>query len=759
MSFKLYILIPILLRCFLNVARSSILNDSSYGYLLPSPLEVAVWWCKATWKVGRERPLPQATTDAILIEAARNESFQIILNPTLTLSNVTAWASDLIHQEFPSHCIPATNVDVLYVDYVPVDTPSDSYCTPWNYPDPIIPFTSMALPNPVLHYPGSNQPLWVTIYIPKHALPGYYRGNIFLSASPLLNPISIPVMVRVFRFGLPDTTHTRTAYYVDVDTNGAPWHKLTSLEQKRIVWDMYMENYRRHRVSPYSPHLYAQITWTQNVDDFQMDFTAFDQAMERYLDEFGPFCLMWHKSPPIPQNLGEYAAFTPEYRQLFSRLMDKIMQHLREMGWQDKAYCYVVDKPRDTAKFQYLVDAGTTLLECAPGLPRLAAFVTAPPSEFYTLLTNMVDIWVPVSSLVLDSRFENQKGLGKEVWWYVCVGPASPYPNYYIDQPAIHHRIRFWMCEKYNIEGDLYYAVNQWSGRNPWTQTRTWDWSNANGDGTLIYPPTREPPTGPLLSPPINSIRFELIREGLEDLEYFWLLKELIAKRELELGPNHWLVVQARSIRENALALITNLHDLYQARRALAQSIEDLDTGAPWFIRHPSSRAASLGQTIKLYSEALGWPPPRYQWQRNGIDLPGETNAVLTITNLGPQELGDYRVIACNEIGCATNSLARVRGRWLSTPQILTEPQNQVKYEGTYAVLSVTTVSTNPCFYQWFKDGFPLTGPYSTNSVLLLTNLTWQHSGCYTVLVSNAAGTAIAGPAKLIVLWSKKKQT
>jgi len=733
--------------------------------MLPSPPEVAVWWCEATWKVGRERALPQATNEAVQIEAARNEyePFQLVLRAEIILSNVTVSVTDFVRQgDSPNGKIAATNVDVCIVEYVPVVQPSDSYCQPGNYPDPILPLTTT-----VDIWPGTNQPFWFTLYVPKDAPPGIYRGEVQFSSTSLSSSFTVPVQLRVFCFGLSDVTHTRTAYYVDVDRNGAAWHQLSTLEQKRYVWDLYMQNHRRHRVNPYSPHFYAQIAWTLTGTDFSVNFTDFDEAMQRYLDEFdfNAFGLFGHKCQPIPTSLGGFPAFSPEYRQLFSRLMDKIMNHLREMGWSDKAYCYLIDEP-NLEKYPYLLEGGNALQECAPGLPRLATILSYPPDEIDPLLNGLVDIWVPLLPLAGNQRFLGRKIYGEEVWWYVCAGPASPYPNFYIDQPAVAHRIRFWMGEKYGIGGDLYYAVNQWTGRNPWTQTRTWDWSAANGDGTLVYPPTKEPPTEPVLAPPINSVRFELTREALEDLEYFWLSKELVSAREPELGSDHWLLAQARSARQNALGLITNLTSysmrpgaLYEARRGLAETIEPLYTGAPWFVRQPVSRGVSFGQTTSLYSEALGWPPPLYQWQRNGIELPGATNAALTITNIGEAELGDYTVVAWNELGRATSAVARVRGRWLESPQIVAEPRSAVKYEGDYAVFSVTAVSTNPCTYQWFKDGTPLDGPYSTNSVLLITNLSWQHNGYYTVLVSNAFGATTAGPARLVVLCDQQGKT
>jgi len=52
--------------------------------------------------------------------------------------------------------------------------------------------------------------------------------------------------------------------------------------------------------------------------------------------------------------------------------------------------------------------------------------------------------------------------------------------------------------------------------------------------------------------------------------------------------------------------------------------------------------------------EANGARPLHYQWQRNGVDLPGKTNAVLQLTSLVPGDAGDYSVIVSNGVGAAT---------------------------------------------------------------------------------------------------------
>ena len=68
-----------------------------------------------------------------------------------------------------------------------------------------------------------------------------------------------------------------------------------------------------------------------------------------------------------------------------------------------------------------------------------------------------------------------------------------------------------------------------------------------NGDGRFLYPPRRDPETSvePNRDAPINSMRWENLRDGMEDYEYFWLLQQAIQQAETA-HPQSGLLKQAR---------------------------------------------------------------------------------------------------------------------------------------------------------------------------------------------------------------------
>ncbi len=61
-----------------------------------------------------------------------------------------------------------------------------------------------------------------------------------------------------------------------------------------------------------------------------------------------------------------------------------------------------------------------------------------------------------------------------------------------------------------------------------------------NGDGRFIYPPESAAdahPAEPVLEGPVESIRWEMLRDGIEDYEYLAILSRLIETKKDKLTP------------------------------------------------------------------------------------------------------------------------------------------------------------------------------------------------------------------------------
>jgi hypothetical protein len=574
-------------------------ETSGFGYLLSSQPDMKVWWVEATYKVFRDTGIPsEGTNMPIRIEAAGNEyePFQIVLSPERSFEGSLRLRLGRFEPSSPK--APIWD-EIALVEYVPVRVPTDWLGGTGEYPDPLVPLWRRdrdkdfgESPEVSLRVSGKagNQPIWITAYLPRGIRSGIYRSSIsieLMEGDGKGSGLLIPVELRAFGFDLPDAVSLRTAYGIGIDND---WHRLRGREQVEEVWDLYMRTCRRYHISPYSPDSYARIRWEMEppseqgeAPNFRYDFSDFDRAMGRYLDEFK---FNGFNFVILPEELGGQKRFSEGYISLYKKLMAPIIEHLKERGWLEKAYCYWVDEPSPEI-YPDVKRGMEAIKEACPGVRRLLTInhETAPSPTFY----GFVDIWVPIFHLFDPEKARERKLLGEEVWWYVCTGPKAPYPNNFIDHPAITHRIRYWMAGKWDLDGDLYWSMTYYRGKgwrpwNPWedAQSETPEggyWGN--GDGRLLYPPTKIPPkegSDPVIAPPIPSIRLALISEGIEDFEYISILKKLIGSGKGSEKARNALKALDRLIRSQT-EYETNPKELYLERRRIAEAIEELIEG------------------------------------------------------------------------------------------------------------------------------------------------------------------------------------
>ncbi len=142
---------------------------------------------------------------------------------------------------------------------------------------------------------------------------------------------------------------------------------------------------------------------------------------------------------------------------------------------------------------------------------------------------------------------------------------------------------------------------------------------------------------------------------------------------------------------------------------------DDVDLGAD--ITKCQNDVVTLDGTV---ANATG-----YQWQLNGIDIPGATNPTLDVT-----DAGTYTVLV--DIGvCSTSDNVLVTN--IAAPTV-TLPPDYHFCEGNTQTLTVdVSPNTGQETYQWYKDGNPIAN--ATTDHIEVTD-----SGTYSVEVTNSTG-------------------
>jgi hypothetical protein len=562
--------------------------------------DMAVWWCPATWKIAPRRRAPEKAVAAATLSAARDdhEAVQIVVRPGYPLKGLTATAAALAGPDGAT--IPAENVKILRVYYHFVEHPTDATGVRDRWPDALPPLTG-----PIDVAGGDNQPLWVLVHVPRDAKPGDYTGQVSLAAEGF--SATVPLRLHVWNFVLPERNHLSTAFGFSPGL-AFRYHGVKSEADKRRLLDLYFQSFAEHRISPYDPvpmdPIGVKFLPEATPPRAELDFTTFDAAMARAIEKyhFTGYRVPIHgmgggtfhsRSEPDINGLGEA---TPQYQAMFSSCVKQLEDHLKAKGWLDMAYVYWFDEP-DPKDYAFVTSGMQRLKKYAPGLSRM---LTEQPNDDL----DAVDIWCPITPNFDAAAAERRRAHGERFWWYVCTGPKAPFCTLFIDHPATELRVWHWQTWQRGIVGTLVWETNYWTSsaafpdkpQNPYEDPMGYvsGYSTptgakhywGNGDGRFIYPPLAAATPGtssePVLEGPVSSIRWEMLREGVEDYEYLYLLRQRLDKRRDKLPAEEVSRIEAllkvpESITKDMTTFTTDPAPIHARRAAVAEAIERLE--------------------------------------------------------------------------------------------------------------------------------------------------------------------------------------
>lgn len=169
----------------------------------------------------------------------------------------------------------------------------------------------------------------------------------------------------------------------------------------------------------------------------------------------------------------------------------------------------------------------------------------------------------------------------------------------------------------------------------------------------------------------------------------------------------------------------------------------------PVIAAQPLSQTISVNQPVTFSVGLTGTLPFSYQWRFNGTNLPGATNATLTIPTVVPASAGGYSVLVGDALGIVASEVATLTVDTSGTPFIVTPPQSQTVQQGTAVLFNVGAVGASPLSYQWRKNGTNLVG--QNFSFLALGSTTTNDNGSYAVVVTNVFGAVTSAPAVLAI--------
>jgi hypothetical protein len=275
--------------------------------------------------------------------------------------------------------------------------------------------------------------------------------------------------------------------------------------------------------------------------------------------------------------------FSPGFNKKVGSYLKSIDSYFTENGWRDRLeFNSPIDEPNSAGDYEDTRRWAALVHEAVPGIPFLATESPVTDNPDWGTLTGYVNNFCVHGNSLNDPKVKQaireEQTKGGEVTWYISCDQTYPQPNYFIDAPALDPVMVPWITFRYGMNGILYWATNFWNQTpDPWLDPVTFisgfacsDGYVLNGEGSLIYPGDHAMRyTGqPNVDGPVSSIRFELLREGIEDYEYLWMLTDK--------GDGDFAEQLVRDLVIDVSAFSRNLEELYLTRKAMARRLEEL---------------------------------------------------------------------------------------------------------------------------------------------------------------------------------------
>lgn len=476
----------------------------------PPPAGVEVGVASSLEKLRPGDPVPAGRSIALRAARGECEAAQIAVRAGAGLGALAAEAQG------PD----SLQVNLYRVATLTLPRPSGPDGAAGEWPDALVPvrdpdFGEARRAFPVAVPAGRLQAVWVEVCVPVDASAGDRRGTVRLTegGAPLAD---VPLRIHVWPFALPTTPTFPAAFGVPTRLGtralGVPGDPAVARALAAAAL--------RHRITPFT--LSADPPGGQcTAARCALDWSAYDAEEGPVLD-----------GTLVPGVRGGFAEVRIAGRVWDGPEADLLATlrawraHFAARGWLDRLWLYTLDEP-SAAQRPELARRARLAHEAG-----IRVFATTLPDP---ALAGLVDAFAPNLSLLpaADSRgaasFSYASclshgcaeppsgGRARAAWRRAFAG----WPGYEIDRPGAAARAVAWLAFRRGLSGELYYDMLEGWTRDPWADPRAFA---GNGDGTLLYPgrPAELGGTRPF---PVESIRLEQIRDGLEDLELLRLAR------------------------------------------------------------------------------------------------------------------------------------------------------------------------------------------------------------------------------------------
>lgn len=383
---------------------------------------------------------------------------------------------------------------------------------------------------PSLEIEGKTaRPVWVSIDLPGDADPGFYTGVLCVKAEGGVS-LAFDFDLEVLPLRLPRPAEWEfhldlwqnpfaVARYHHVETWSTEHFRLlepllrmlAQAGQKCLTTSIIHQPWGGQTFDPFE----TMVQWTRLPDgSFSFDYTVFD----RYV-EFGAQCGLgrWincYSMVPWTNRIryrdgatGDFKEITvkpgePVFEEFWLPFLQDFARHLEEKGWLERTAIAMDERPLALMKPTIAL-----VRRAAPGMAIALAGHNLPE------LKDDIDDWCVFVSPPLDPAIVKERSgrAKRETTFYVCCGPKRP--NTFTFSPPAESAWLGIHAASRQYTGFLRWAYNSWV-EDPFHDTNHVTWPA--GDCFLVYPGA------------LSSIRFERLREGIQEFEKIRLLRGMV---------------------------------------------------------------------------------------------------------------------------------------------------------------------------------------------------------------------------------------
>ncbi|MCY1719344.1 DUF6067 family protein [Prolixibacteraceae bacterium Z1-6] len=202
---------------------------------------------------------------------------------------------------------------------------------------------------------------------------------------------------------------------------------------------------------------------------------------------------------------------TEKYAWYWAPFLEDFTTHLNEKGWLEITAIAMDERPQEEMDGALKLIAQHSKLKVAS-----AANYSAGLSE------QIYDLCVALRHVPSENNIEERREKGQKTTFYVCC--SEDRPNNFTFSPPAEGVWQGWFSYAKKLDGMLRWAYNSWV-EDPVQDSRFRTWPG--GDTFFVYPGAK------------SSIRFEKVREGIQDYEKLKILTQKLQKCDDEKAREH----------------------------------------------------------------------------------------------------------------------------------------------------------------------------------------------------------------------------